>query len=307
MTEPLARPRRLARLVRRKLFWAAVSIPLVIAGICGWLTAPLEPIAPEIPTTPKFHPVAVAEKPKLPDWPATALGGRDATEILLASLRDANSRLKAAGGYTAVMHKTERLNGRLGAEQILEMKCRHEPFSIYFKFRTPETGKEVVFSAGHYDDDVIAHGAGFSRRLIPRLKVPPTSPLAMAGNRHPITDAGLLNLTNRLIGFRELDLADPEARTVLDRVKFDTGKEVLRSVHTHPHQKPERPFQLVEVIYDAETRIPIQITSFDWPSAGETGDPRLAEKYRYDDLKLGAELTDADFDPRNPAYAFSRF
>ncbi len=298
----------IARMVRRKLFWTAVTIPLLIAGACVWLTEPLEEISPGVSAATNSVPAPLPELPKLPDWPTSTLDGQSATELLLASLREAKIRLEAAGGYSAVMRKTERLKGRLGSEQVLDMKCRHVPFSVYFKFRTPETGKEVVYSVGHYDDHVIAHGAGLARFAIPRLKVPPTSPLAMAGNRHPITDAGLLNLTNRLIGFREMDLKDPEARTVLDRIKDEvSGCDVLRSVHSHPHQKAERPFQLVEVLYDAETRIPIQIKSFDWPAPGETGDPKLAEAYRYDELKLGIELNDADFDPRNPAYAFSRF
>lgn len=305
---PPLRPGALARLVRRKRFWAILALPpLTIAGVAGWLTEPLEATNPEVSTRPKLHAVARPAAPRLAPWPDSAISGRPAMTLLLDSLRDAKARLIAARGYTAVLSKTERIDGKLGAEQVLEMKCRNEPFGVYFKFRTPEPGKEVVYSAGHYDDCVIAHGTGFSRRLVPRLKVAPTSAIAMSGNRHPITEAGLLNLTNRLIGFREMDLSDPEAETTLDRVRDDSGREWLRSVHTHPHQKPERPFGVVEVLYDPETRIPVHIKNYDWLTPGEAGPPKLAETYRYDDLKLGAELSDADFDPANPAYGFSRF
>ena len=227
--------------------------------------------------------------------------------LLLDSLITAKDRLETAGAFTAVLHKTERLKGVLGNEQILEMKCRTKPFSIYFKYRTPEAGKEVVYAEGRYDNQMIAHGTGISRALIPRLKVAPDSAIALAGSRHPITDAGVLNLTKKLIRFREMDLNDPEAETVLDRITDKTGREWLRSVHTHPHQKSDRPFQLVEVLYDPKTFIPNEIHNYDWLAPGETGKPKLAETYRYEDLKLGAELSDLDFDPANPAYAFSRF
>lgn len=76
--------------------------------------------------------------------------------------------------------------------------------------------------------------------------------------------------------------------------------------HSH-HPSAGRPFQLVEILYDPETRIPHSIHNYDWQAPGEKGDPKLAEAYRYEDLKLGAELGDLDFDPANPAYAFSRF
>jgi hypothetical protein len=307
MTEPRPLGRRTARLVRKKLFWAAVAVPLSIAGILGWLTEPLE--APN--ATPSGHRKAKVGPPpvaaKLDPWPTTPMSGRPAMILLLNSLRDAKGKLQAPGGYTAVLHKTERLKGKLGEEQVLEMKCRNDPFAVYFKYIKPEAGKEVLYAVGHYDDNVIAHGGGFSRALIPRLKVSPTSALAMSGNRHPITEAGLMSLTNRLIGFREMDLKDSEAETLLDRVKDKEGREWLRSLHTHTHYQSDRPFMIVEVLYDPTTRIPVEIKNYDWTPAGEKGTPKLAETYRYENLKLGVEFSDADFDPANPAYAFSRF
>ena len=306
MTEPRPLGRRIARLARKKLFWAVVATPLSIAGVLGWLTEPLE--APNA-TPANAHkikpgpPVAA----KLDDWPTTPINGRPAMILLLNSLRDAKSKLQAAGGYTAVLYKTERIHNKLGDEQVLEMKCRIDPFAVYFKYRKPEAGKEVLYAVGHYDDNVIAHGSGFSRALIPRLKVSPTSSLAMSGNRHPITEAGLMSLTNRLIGFREMDLKDREAETMIDRVKDKEGREWLRSLHTHSHYQSDRPFMIVEVLYDPVTRIPVEIKNYDWTTEGETGTPKLAETYRYESLKLGVELSDSDFDPANPAYAFSRF
>ena len=56
-----------------------------------------------------------------------------------------------------------------------------------------------------------------------------------------------------------------------------------------------------------DTRLPAQIRSYDWPEPGETGDLKLAERYTYEQLDFDASLTDLDFDPANPEYAFSRF
>jgi hypothetical protein len=100
---------------------------------------------------------------------------------------------------------------------------------------------------------------------------------------------------------------DPDAVTVLDRTTGDDGKPRLRSVHTHPHCDGRRPFARVEILYDPETQYPIEISSYDWPAAGHSGELELAEKYVYDDLRFDARLTATDFDPKNPDYAFMRF
>jgi len=48
---------------------------------------------------------------------------------------------------------------------------------------------------------------------------------------------------------------------------------------------------------DLETTLPIKVQIFDW-------DNLLIENYGFENLNLKAGLTDADFDPKNPAYKF---
>ncbi len=189
----------------------------------------------------------------------------------------------------------------------MEMKVRHEPFSVYLKFLEPMAGKEVVYSEGRYDNHLIGHNGNWSRLLVPRLKVAPDSPIALTDNRHPITDAGLKKLVDKLIHYRQMDLHEDEAVTVLDRIEDDQGREWLRSLHTHPNFHPDRPFARVDVLYHPETFIPFSITSYDWPEPGQQEDLELAEYYEYEDVDLGVILDDFDFDPSNPEYAFSRY
>jgi hypothetical protein len=240
-------------------------------------------------------------------WPEGRLAGRAAKELLLKLLIPVGETLAGIEGYTATFRKQERLRGTLGPEQTLAMKVRHQPFAVYLKFLAPVEGKEVVYAEGHHDNKVIAHSTGVARLLVPRLAVPPDHPLALADSRHAITEAGLANLTTRLIGFRRKDLDDPEAETILDRTTGPDGRAYLRSVHLHPHPNPDRPFARVEVLYDPETRFPVEISNYDWPEPGHEGDLPLAERYRYDDLDLGVTLSALDFDPANPDYAFQRY
>jgi hypothetical protein len=296
---------------RRRWIVPLASVPLAVPLLCWWFTEPLTtaPSVPAASTTPAPAPAAPEEAPGAPEvaWPEGRLDGPEAKRLLLDVLLAAQARLDRVDAYTATFRKQERIRGTLGPEQTLAMKVRQEPFSIYLKFLEPRAGKEVVYREGSHDNHVIAHNGDWTRRLIPRLKVAPTDPIALADSRHPVTDAGLHNLTDKLVGYRRMDLEDPDARTVLDWCTDAESRAWPRSIHTHPHRKAERPFAHVEVLYDPETFIPRKITSFDWPEPGHAGELDLAECYTYDDIDLDAPLTELDFDPANPEYAFTRF
>ena len=242
-------------------------------------------------------------------WPEDRLEGQAAKQLLLDVLLRVSVRLNKVDAYTATLHKQERLKGKLGPEQTVDLKVRHRPFSVYMKFLAPQAGKEVVYAEGHHDNKMIAHAGGFARLLVPRLAVAPDHPLALADSRHAITEAGLSNLTARLIGFRKLDLEDQEAETVLDRVTDTKSRVRFRSVHFHPRYHEDRPYARVEVLYDPDSFIPVDIRSFDWPEKGMAGAGglQLAEHYGYENLSLDVPLTAIDFDPANPAYQFHRY
>jgi hypothetical protein len=304
---------KIARSTRgpRRLWWlaAVVSVLAIPAGASWWLTAPLEdsPGEPPPATTPAATTPPGQLSARRPDWPKERLEGHEAKVRLLEIVTDVARRIDCLHGYTATFKKHERVDGKLLPEQTMAMKVRQRPFAIYFKFLAPKAGKEVVYAEGHHDNKVIAHNGDWTRRLVPRLKVDPTSSVAMADNRHPITEAGLSNLARKLVAFRKLDLEDTDAVTILDRTSGPDGRPWLRSVHLHTIPGPARPFARVEILYDPDTHFPLRISSYDFPQPGEEGDLRLAERYSYDDLAPDAPLSSLDFDPTNPSYEFMRY
>jgi hypothetical protein len=299
---------RPARRLRRYVWLAAVpALPALVAIASWWFTEPLvdepAPVPDETIVT-----VAALDEPTGPvSWPEGRLDGRDAKIVMLEILADVSRRVDRMQGYTATFKKQERVNGKLLPEQTMAMKVRQRPFAIYFKFLAPKPGKEVVYAEGHHGNKVIAHNGDWTRRLVPRLAVEPTSPVALADNRHPITDAGISKLAHKLIAFRKLDLEDDDAETILDRIPGPDGRAWPRSVHLHKHRNESRPFIKVEVLYDPSTLFPLQITSFDWPEANASGELPLAERYVYENLAIDPPLTAVDFDPANPKYEFLRF
>jgi hypothetical protein len=310
--ENLAAPSSRSRRLRKVLVWTAAPLCAVgtVVGLVWSMTEPLVPntsTARPLSTSSPTPPPAVPAQNR-PEWPRTALSGPPAKKLLLELLELADQRLRTVDDYTATFRKQERVRGKLHPLQTIAMKVRNEPFAVYLKFLAPKKGKEVLFGIGLHDGKVIAHNGDWTRRLIPRLAVAPTDPIALADTRHPITDAGIVSLTRRLIAFRKLDLTDTDAETVLDFIEDDQGRRRPRSIHTHTVQNAERPFIRVEVLYDPATFIPCKITSYDWPAPGEADEPlNLAESYEYDDLDLNANLNDRDFDLTNPDYEFTRF
>ncbi len=300
---------RAGGLLRRgKWLSLVLAVPALVVLASWWLTAPLEDRqASPIPSPPTTSISKAPTTANGPAWPEGRAEGIEAKRILLAVVEDAARRIDAASGYTVTFKKQERIGGKLLPEQTMAMKVRQRPFAVYLKFLAPKAGKEVLYAEGHRENKVLAHNGDWTRRLVPRLAVAPDSPTALAENRHPITEAGLSNLVHKLVGFRKLDLDDPEAVTILDRTTGPDGRALLRSIHLHEHPNPSRPFAKIEVLYDPATHFPVQISNYEWPGPAGAGEPPLAERYTYEGLVLDPPLTALDFDPANPAYEFLRY
>ncbi len=298
---------------RRRLgLWLALIAATLTsaAGATWWLTEPLADRPGPLPAhvedrSAQAPPEVLPATPAA--WPEGRMEGDEAKALLLAAAIRSVEELGRIPAYTATLQKHERIGGVLGPVQTLAMKVRHQPFAIYFKFLAPKEGKEALYAEGHHDNKLIAHSGDWTRRLIPRLAVPIDSPLALADSRHPVTEAGLLALAKKLVMYRGMDIGDPLAITVIDRTTAPDGRPALRSVHIHSDPKAGRPFPRVAILYDPATRYPIRIDSYDWPAPGASGNLDLAESFYYTDIKLNAPLTEADFDPKNPDYAFMRF
>jgi hypothetical protein len=207
--------------------------------------------------------------------------------------------------YSATMVKRERIDGVLGEHEYMFCKVRHEPFSVYLSFLAPEAvkGQEVIYVAGQNDDNILAHAGSGVRAMVGMVSLKPSSMLAMQGNRYPITELGVENLTRRLVEVAEHDKQFGECE-----VNFFPGAKVNGRVCTciqvtHPVPRRNFRFHLARVFIDDELTIPVRYEAYDWPQ--ETGgQPVLMEEYTYMNVQVNQGFTDVDFDPRNPAYKF---
>jgi outer membrane lipoprotein-sorting protein len=208
--------------------------------------------------------------------------------------------------YSCTMVKRERIDGKLGEHQYIFLKIRHEPFSVYLYFLSPDEvkGQEVIYVTGRNDGNMLAHAGSGVRAMVGTVSLKPDGALAMQGNRYAVTEIGVENLAKRLVEVAQHDKQFGECE-----VNFFPNAKVNGRVCTcvqvvHPVPRRNFRFHLARVFIDDELLIPVRYEAYDWPHE-QGGQPVLMEEYTYMNVKTNNGFTDADFDPANAAYKFN--
>jgi hypothetical protein len=205
--------------------------------------------------------------------------------------------------YTCLFVKRERIEGELLPMEFIEMKVRARPFSVYMHWRAPYEGREVLYVDGANDGKIIAHETGI-KAAVGSVDIDPFSGRAMKNNRHPITEAGLGKLIERIVGRWEQQRQWGQTRAVvLDGAKVED--RVCWCVKTvHPYDPRRYQYYRSRIFIDKENGMPIRVEAYDWPRPGSAPDGDLLEEYTYTKLRLNARLTALDFSVNNPNYRF---
>lgn len=215
-------------------------------------------------------------------------------EVWLSEAEDVYSSVSS---YTAVFHKQQRISGKLLPEETILLKCRREPFSLYMKWiKKPNYGSELLYVKGWNQDRIRAHKGGILRFF--KRNLDPRDPVLMENNLHPVTSIGIDFM------IKTISINMRKAIKVGDLTFVERGQETVYGRKTHtieiifPKEKAQSYAGWRFVInQDVESKILLRIRIY-------SRENRLIENYGYENLKLNAPLTDADFDPENPEYDF---
>jgi hypothetical protein len=289
--------RTLLEPIRMKL--VRLLLPLLLLGssvaVCARWTASRG--TSDASVLPASQPVVAStpeEAPEHPLIPALRLAQQAVTDIE-----------KNIQDYTATLVKRESSNGKVGEQQTIKVKVRHQPFSVYVGVLAPPSykGDEAIYVEGKNDGKLWGHTTGVTGMLVGTVSLKPDSVLAMQGQRYPMTEIGILNLTRRLVqvGDQDLQHDECEVRFLRDQKRQDRPCMVIEVMH--PVRRSYFRFHLARIFIDDQLQLPIRYESYDWP-ARDGEPPPLLEEYEYFDLKLNCRLTDADFDPKNSEYQF---
>lgn len=232
-------------------------------------------------------------------------GARGAEHPLRPALRVARAsleRLQAVRDYEATLTKRERIQGELRRE-VMRIRFREEPFSVYLKFEGEHAGREVLYVEGRNQNNILAHEGSGLKALVGTVSLSPTSPEVLAQSRHSITEIGLRKLVRSVIERWEEEAGFGEAEVQYYQNARLGERECLVIECRHPRPRRQFPFHLTRLFIDKETQLPVRVENYGFP--GQAGaDPPLEEEYTYSNVRTNVGLTASDFDRNNPIYAF---
>jgi hypothetical protein len=201
--------------------------------------------------------------------------------------------------YTCTFTKQEALDGAVGEPQHIMMKVRNQPFSVYMYFLKPFQGREVLYVDGVNNNEMTVLETGFKRHL-GKMNLDPNGMIAMNGQRHPITQVGLRNLTARLVAGKTAEMQFGECEVATDPNQKVGSRPATLIQIKHPTPRTEFPTHITRIFLDNELKVPICYDAYTWPET-PGGTPPLDARYIYSNLKLNVGLAAQDFDANNPA------
>jgi len=214
--------------------------------------------------------------------------------------------------YTATLVRRERVNGQLKDHEYIFAKVRNRliedgkivsPFSVYMYFLKPSTvkGRELIYTEGQNEGKFCVHENGI---VLPSLWLNPEAPIAMKGQRYPMTKFGIQNLVDQMIVRAEKDRLHDECRVQFRKGAKINGRGCTVIQVFHPKRRDHFDYHVAQIFIDDELKLPVRYAAYDWPTK-EGARPQLLEEYTYVNIKVNVNLTDLDFDPRNTNYNFN--
>jgi Protein of unknown function (DUF1571) len=213
----------------------------------------------------------------------------------LRLLLEARQAHQSVRDYTCLLVKRERVNGVLTPENVMEMKVRTQPFSVYFRWLQPrsEAGQEVCYVAGLNDGKMRVRPRGVLG-AVGFVSLDPNDPRARQTSRRSITEAGIGGMIERFAKGWETErrLNQTQARIA----DYEYNRRRCTRVETIHPTNPDGQFLYYRTVmyFDKEYHLPIRLECYDWPR--HQGDPgEVVEIYSFANLRINVGLSDDVF------------
>jgi hypothetical protein len=235
---------------------------------------------------------ASAQQPPLPPSVTAPAAPMDEPLQILAAAKASYANVK---DYSCLFIKQERINGRLQEQNVMSMKVRVRPFSVYLLWLMPRDmkGQEASYIAGRNNGQMRIHATGLLRGAVGFVSIDVNDPRVQASSRHSITEAGIGNLLD--VFSRRWQQEKAWGQTQVRIANYDYAKRHCTRVEmTHPFDTHYQFYRSV-VYFDKETKLPIRVENYDWPQKGGVAGGNLVESYSYVQMRFNAGLPDAVF------------
>ncbi len=236
------------------------------------------------------------------------LAGRAALEFQYLMLSEAARRLERLEAYTATFIKQERLGGTLTDEQVIAMRVRHRPFAVWMEWKKGgDRGRRVLFDEAANAGKMLVRLGGVKGRFLPVMKLDPNGDLARSECRYPVTQAGLLQITQLALQYRRQDLQTPQGVTCRMYDGCRCGETACYGFvveYASPEVSPAaRTYRRCELYLAKDTYYPILIRNFGWTESPDAkpvyDESTLLELYTFAEIKPLERVTAEAFAPKS--------
>lgn len=227
--------------------------------------------------------------------PAAASAEQLSFDQPLNWMYEARTNYTAVKDYTCMLVSQERVNGKLLDQNIMQMKVKAQPFSVYLRWLAPESEKsrEVVYVQGKNNGKMRVKSK--QTGILGFVSIDPTDPRVFQNSRHSILEAGIGNMIEQTIRAWEIDRGTGKAK-VLPAVPVSYNRrECYRVEVVHLERSPQAPCYRTVIFLDKVSKLPIRLENYDWPQKGGSDGGEKLEEFSYPNLQFNTGLTDAEF------------
>ncbi len=186
--------------------------------------------------------------------------------------------------------KRERIQGRLGQEQWIDVKHTDAPFSVAMQWtRNAPLSDRALYVEGSHGGNMLVKPKGMLGGLVGTVQRQPDSDDVMENTLRPITMFGFRRTLEQLIAVSEQADAAGEMQTEFLGYRQVDGRAALALQRILPAGQ-DYPARKTLVYIDAEWLVPIRIEAWDW-------DDQLTSQYTFKDIRFNTGLTPQDFLP----------
>jgi hypothetical protein len=253
-------------------------------------------VGAQTPTGPGYSPNSPSPTAGQGAIPASGPAAASPLDQPLRLANQAAQTFRNVRDYTGIMVKQERIDGKLQPENMIEVKMRTQPFSVYFRWLGPKdsAGQEVCYVAGKNDNKMLVHSTGL-KGVMGFMKIDTNDPRVFQHSRHTITEAGIGNLIGRLQSSWEMEKQLNKTQVRVAEYEYNK-RRCTRVESIRPAELGGKNACYRTVVYfDKENSLPVRVELYDWPKAGGPAGGELLESYSYFNLRFNVGLTDATF------------
>jgi hypothetical protein len=234
--------------------------------------------------------------PVPPSQPSAAGQPASPMDAPLRVIAQASQAYRGVRDYTCLFVKREVVRGQMQPENLISMKVRTQPFSVYLRWIGPKQmeGQEACYVAGRNSGMMRVHSTGLLG-AVGFVSMDPRDPRALQTSRHSITEAGIGHLIEKYA--QRWQVERQLGKTQVRIADYEYNKRACTRIEClHPDNSGGQFYAYRSVLYfDKQTRLPIRVENYSWPRAGGNPAGDLFEAYSYVDMKFNVGLGDDSF------------